>query len=227
MKPVILAVMAHPDDAEILCFGSLLKYQSLGYQVNVLICTTGEQGISIQDKKNHNITKLPVKMRYEETINAFKNTNIKLSHLNEEDGAIQLNNKLISAIEKQIQLVQPTILITHWITQNGLDHQDHAIIGQACVNVSQRCSSIKMLLQAEPLQQSKCEFVPNYFIEISKQFNEKMKALEQHQSQKGRIYLSPEFHRSRCQNNSLLAGRHYFESKLLFESFYLSHQVEL
>ena len=42
----LLAVMAHPDDAELLCGGTLIKTASLGKRVGVLDLTTGEMGSS-------------------------------------------------------------------------------------------------------------------------------------------------------------------------------------
>jgi bacillithiol biosynthesis deacetylase BshB1 len=42
----LLAVMAHPDDAELLCGGTLIKTAALGKRVGVLDLTTGEMGSS-------------------------------------------------------------------------------------------------------------------------------------------------------------------------------------
>ena len=40
----ILAVMAHPDDAELLCGGALIKSAEAGRRVGVLDLTAGEMG---------------------------------------------------------------------------------------------------------------------------------------------------------------------------------------
>ena len=42
----VLAIMAHPDDAELLCGGSLAKSSSEGQRVGVLDLTHGEKGSS-------------------------------------------------------------------------------------------------------------------------------------------------------------------------------------
>lgn len=43
--PVVLAIMAHPDDAEILCGGTLLRlHHEHGYEVHVATCTPGDGG---------------------------------------------------------------------------------------------------------------------------------------------------------------------------------------
>ena len=42
----LLAVMAHPDDAELLCGGTLIKSASRGKRVGVVDLTAGEMGSS-------------------------------------------------------------------------------------------------------------------------------------------------------------------------------------
>jgi N-acetylglucosamine malate deacetylase 1 len=44
MKLDILAIAAHPDDAEISCSGTLMKHLALGYKVGILDLTRGEMG---------------------------------------------------------------------------------------------------------------------------------------------------------------------------------------
>ena len=40
----VLAVGAHPDDIEILCAGTLLRYRQQGHEVIICVATNGEQG---------------------------------------------------------------------------------------------------------------------------------------------------------------------------------------
>ena len=40
----ILAICAHPDDAELACSGTLLKHAALGYSIGILDLTRGELG---------------------------------------------------------------------------------------------------------------------------------------------------------------------------------------
>lgn len=40
----LLAIMAHPDDAELLCGGALIKSAAAGRRVGVLDLTAGEMG---------------------------------------------------------------------------------------------------------------------------------------------------------------------------------------
>lgn len=218
MKKKLVVVMAHPDDAELLCFGTILKYLKRGYIVDIIIACNGENGISLNDKKQQDIIKLGSSIRLQESLNAFVGTSVKLKNLGYEDGNIQLNGKLISDIESNLHQLNPEILISHYVETSGLDHQDHRVVGQACMNASLRCKSLKLLLQAQPLS-SNIDFSPNYFVNISDEFDRKIKALECHESQQGRAYLTKEYHLSRCREN---ANRVAYQDKkgILFESFF-------
>jgi len=50
----ILAVVAHPDDLEIMAGGTVLKYKSLGAKIHVLVMTNGswisEKGETLRTK---------------------------------------------------------------------------------------------------------------------------------------------------------------------------------
>jgi LmbE family N-acetylglucosaminyl deacetylase len=218
MNKQLVVIMAHPDDAEILCFGTILKYLKKGYTVDIITVCSGENGISLADRQHKDIRKLHSSIRHQESLRAFEGTSAILKNLEYEDGNIQLNGKLISDIELNLHQLNPQVLITHYVEPSGLDHQDHRIVGQACVNASLRCKSLKILLQAEPLC-SRINFFPNYFINISNEFDRKIEALKCHESQKGRDYLTKEYHLLRGRQNANKVT-YQSEKEMLFESFY-------
>lgn len=223
----VAVVMAHPDDAELTCFGTLLKYCEQGYKVNVIIVCSGERGISLADVEQHGTKSLDKALRYQESLAAFINTSITVECLYYEDGKITLDTELISAIERKLQALQPKVLITHWTEANGFEHQDHVVVGQASLNASLRCHSIQLILQTEPLHAVKNQFTPNYFVNISTFFKQKMVAISQHKSQLGRAYLTEEFHLLKGRQNALAAGMGFYQQNLLFESFIATLHVEL
>lgn len=47
-RRVVLALMAHPDDAEILCGGTLIRLSQLGWQVHIATATAGDCGTTDQ-----------------------------------------------------------------------------------------------------------------------------------------------------------------------------------
>ena len=44
MNRVALSILAHPDDAEFLCAGTLLRLRDLGWQVHLATMTPGDKG---------------------------------------------------------------------------------------------------------------------------------------------------------------------------------------
>src|SRR2546423_15684589 len=43
-RQVALALMAHPDDAEFLCAGTLIRLRSLGWEIHIATMTAGDCG---------------------------------------------------------------------------------------------------------------------------------------------------------------------------------------
>lgn len=44
LRRVALSFLAHPDDAEILCAGTLIRLRDLGWEVRVVTATAGDCG---------------------------------------------------------------------------------------------------------------------------------------------------------------------------------------
>ena len=50
MADVILSILAHPDDAECLCGGTLVRLREAGWEVHVAMATPGDCGSATQDR---------------------------------------------------------------------------------------------------------------------------------------------------------------------------------
>lgn len=218
-QPVLAVVMAHPDDAELLCFGTIKKYLQDGYKIYLFIVCNGEYGISVKDKQRLGKDSIDTRIRAQETINAFAGLDVQVEFLDYRDSHIKMENQLISDIEKRLAQIHPEILMTHYVETSGFDHQDHIVIGQCALNISLRLSALKMILMPEPINSFKIDFNPNFFVNITEYFEEKMAAINAHKSQAGRVYLMREFHLLKCQKNALAAGTDYYRKGLFFESF--------
>ncbi len=212
-------IMAHPDDAELLCYGTIKKYLQENFNVYLLIVCNGKQGISVKDKDRLERDSIDTDIRARETLKAFEGLNVQIEFLGYNDSHIQMNNQLISDIERYLIKISPEILITHYVEGSGFDHQDHVVTGQCVLNASVRLSGLKKILMPEPLQSFKIAFNPNFFVNITDFFEDKINAINVHKSQAGRVYLTREFHLLRCQRNALSAGADYYRNGMLFESF--------
>jgi len=210
----IAVVLAHPDDAEIVCFGTMRYYLDKGYNIFLIIVTNGENDI--------NKTKFTI--RQKETKNSFKNfKNFKIIFESENDGKLLLDYNLISKIGKKLMEIQPEIVITHFSDEIlSEEHQDHIIVGNAVLKCCKKINSINQILLTEPVF-ANSRFTPNFFVDISKYFNEKLLALKKHKSQKNKYYMKIEFHKIKAINNALRANIDISQKNRYLESFFCKY----
>lgn len=204
-KKKLCVIVAHPDDAELLCYGTIQKYLRNGWFCRILIVTSGNRGASIDRKK--------------ETTEAFKNSKIDLKYLDFSDGDVEMNYDLLAHIREELNIYQPNVIITHYPESSGVEHQDHVAIAKAVINNIVRVPfSIEKLLLAEPLLSAKTSFEANYFVDISEWFEEKMQAIQKHKSQEGKFYMSRRFQTVRMQEYNGLVSKN--DLLKYYEAFY-------
>lgn len=162
----ILAVGAHPDDIEIGCGGTLLKYVQKGHNVFLLVMTCGEVGGGAQTRKQEQELAANFIGAKELFWGDFKDT------------ALPDDRHLIMAVELVIQKTQPQLVLCNC----RMDvHQDHRKLAQACLSATRY---IKEVLYYEvPTTQS---FEPQVFVDIGEVLEKKLELLSIHQSQVNR-----------------------------------------
>ena len=176
----VLAVFAHPDDAELTCFGTLGLLKSRGYRVLVGIITDGLAGLDPA-----RATDRVLEAQLASAVMGFELLRGALP-----DGDLQYSSQLIVPIEKWIRDYQPAIVITHDYDPAGIDHQDHIAVARAVLNVAHRKPGIELLLQVEPSRGSR-SFEPNVFVEVGAFAANKLAAIACHKSQAHKDYLQP------------------------------------
>jgi len=214
----ILAVFAHPDDAELLCFGLLKKFADRGADVRVLIASDGSRGVAVGSDPVQDLSQI----RMAETSAALATVAASVETLLLCDGALDPGRELVSAIEAVMQRERPDLVVTHYGDKTGTDHNDHAAVALAVRNICYRKHYVKALISCEPLQPF-TDFVPSFFVDISEQMSAKSVALSCHASQAGRHYLSEVFHRARGQRWAALAGPERVGA--IFEAFRIEKMV--
>ena len=50
MAKTVLSFLAHPDDAEFLCAGTLIRLREAGWDVHIATCTPGDCGTMTEDR---------------------------------------------------------------------------------------------------------------------------------------------------------------------------------
>jgi LmbE family N-acetylglucosaminyl deacetylase len=178
----VLAVFAHPDDAELTCFGTLGLLKNRGYRVLVGILTDGLAGLAPTGINN--------RVAEAEVASALMGFELLRGAL--PDGDLQYSSQLIIQIESWVHEHEPAIVITHDYDPSGIDHQDHIAVARAVLNVAHRKPQIELLLQVEPSRGSR-SFEPNAFVEVGAFAAKKRAAIACHKSQLHKDYLQPAY----------------------------------
>jgi LmbE family N-acetylglucosaminyl deacetylase len=178
----VLAVFAHPDDAELTCFGTLGLLKAQGYRVLVGIITDGLAGLDPARAPD----------RVWEAKQASDIMGFELLRGEQPDGDLQYSSALIVQIEDWVRDYAPAVVITHDYNPTGIDHQDHLAVARAVLNVAHRRPGIELLLQVEPSRGSR-SFEPNMFVEVGAFATKKLAAIACHKSQSHKDYLQPRY----------------------------------
>src|SRR5689334_5439118 len=193
----VLVVMAHPDDAEFGCGGTIAKWAAAGKEINYLLCTSGDKGSSDLGISPWQLAK----QRREEQLNAAHALGARdVSFLSYEDGTLQNTLALRRDIVREIRRFKPDAVICQDPTMRFggnryLNHPDHRAAGDACLDAvypSARDPHVFPELLVEGLQPHKVREVfmstmqnPDVWVDISECFERKLEGLRQHTSQVG------------------------------------------
>lgn len=178
----LLIVMAHPDDAELCCSGTILSCIDNGLSVGMIDLTRGELG-----------TRGSAKIRIQEAKNAAKVLGVKFRYnLELRDGFISDDEESILKVVKIIREFKPKIIITNSKTDRHPDHESAAIlVKKACFlsgllkintkkdNIVQESWRPKSLFYS--IQNNYVE--PHFIIDVSKYFETKIDAINCFKSQ--------------------------------------------
>ena len=177
----VLVVASHPDDEVLGCGGTLYNLKKNGAKISGLFLSDGESS-----RKHLKINKL-ILNRKKQAIKAGKIIGIKKSIFgnfpdNSMDSVPLL--KIIQFIEKQIKIIKPDAIFTHFESDLNIDHQ---ITNKAVVTACRptKNQTVKSILFFEILSSSEWNissknksFKPNYFVDITNSIRFKIKALK-------------------------------------------------
>ena len=181
---------AHPDDTEFISGGTIALMTQRGDEVCYLVVTSGELGLPIND--------LQLDRRESEQLAAARALGVdQVDFLREPDGSVIDEPLLRSKIVKSIRAFRPDLVITHSPTYNlrsvRFSHSDHVAVGRASL-AAVFPGARNPRIFAEQLAQGLLTWtVPevwlvgvehcNHFIDISAQFEAKLRSIKCHESQ--------------------------------------------
>ena len=178
MKQISLIIAAHPDDEVLGCGGTIARHISEGDNVAVLFLS---DGVSSREKPNQSIEERN-KSAFEACKILGADTPLFLNFPDNKMDALPLL-EIVLALEKIINKIKPEVIYTHHAGDLNIDHRiTHNAVMTACR--PQPDFFVKKILSFEILSATEWnssgfgrQFAPNYFVNITKQFNIKIDAL--------------------------------------------------
>jgi LmbE family N-acetylglucosaminyl deacetylase len=126
-----MVIMAHPDDAEFLCSGTVAKWCAEGWDVFYVLVTGGDKG-------THDPTMHPEKLaaiREEEQREACRVLGVKdCIFLGYPDGFTSESSELRGQIVRLLREYRPDVVITWDAFRGTFNHRDHRNVGQATMD---------------------------------------------------------------------------------------------
>lgn len=187
--------MAHPDDPEFFCGGTIALWCAGGAEVTYVILTNGNKG---SDDPMMTPEKLAAIRQVEQQAAADVLGVKRVIFLEEPDGELQPTLSLRKRIVAEIRRYKPEVIITpdptrYFYANTFINHADHRAAGEAAIDAVFPAARNRMYhpeLLAEGLEPHTVKEVylsgsqqPDRWIDISEVFETKLKAILCHASQ--------------------------------------------
>ena len=133
-----LVVMAHPDDMEFSCAGTIARWAQAGSRVIYVLCTSGEVGISDPDMTKEKAAEI----REAEQCEAAKITGVQeVVFLREPDGMLQPTLELRKKLVREIRRFCPEVVVCGDPTvifsgESYINHPDHRAAATAALDAT-------------------------------------------------------------------------------------------
>jgi len=190
MSKTILAIFAHPDDAEMMCAGTLLLMRKAGWTIHIATMTPGDKGTAVHSQEEISA------IRKTEATEAAKMVEGSYTCLGFEDVYILYDCESINRTTALIRRLKPTIVFTASPDDYMIDHEMASRITMtACFSAGIRNMDIKdepydfipYLYYSDPME-AKDKFGkgidPGIYVDISGVIETKAEMLACHKSQR-------------------------------------------
>jgi bacillithiol biosynthesis deacetylase BshB1 len=175
----ILAIFAHPDDAELLCGGTLAKSAERGHKVGILDLTAGEMG-----------SQGTPELRNKESTRAAEILGVGVRRCTGlPDAGLRNNEEQRLAVIRHLRELRPETVVTHWRVGR---HRDHRIASELVRDACFLSALRKLDTAGQPFRPSKLIYAtafredagpPSFVVDVTAQMDIKIEALMAYGSQ--------------------------------------------
>jgi len=113
----VLALMAHPDDAEFLCAGTLIRLKAAGWEIHIATLAPGDCGTMTETPWAIGAT------RTAEAAQSARRLGATYYCLDERDGFVVYNKPTLQKCMDLFRRVTPSLVFTHAMADYMLDHE--------------------------------------------------------------------------------------------------------
>ncbi len=186
-----LAFLAHPDDAEFLCAGTLIRLAKAGWQIHIATATPGDCGT---------MTETPEAIaarRTEEAEKAASLIGATYHCLDESDGLVVYDKPTLRKSIDLLRRVAPSLVLTHAVKDYMMDHEMVSLLARAASfiypapNISKvprkEGSQVPYLYYVDPVEGNDPlghPVEPTTLVDITEQLGQKTEMLACHASQR-------------------------------------------
>jgi len=188
----ILVVIAHPDDAEFLCGGTIARLAQEGHDIHYLLVTRGDKGTDSADVTPARLAAL----REQEQRRAAEVLGVK--HVTFLEGYADSEVEVTLALRSDLVLVirqwKPDVVFTFDPWRRNEVHPDHRAVG-ICTLDALACARVRLSFPEQlrdgltPHRVRDIYYFstdqPNHWVDISNVLDKKIEAMRCHESQMG------------------------------------------
>jgi LmbE family N-acetylglucosaminyl deacetylase len=191
---IVLSLLAHPDDAEFLCAGTLLRLrQEHQFEVHIATMTPGDCGSA--ELSPHEISRI----RREEGERAAELIGGQYHCMEERDLLVFYSEATMEKVTRLLRMVRPTVVLTHSPADYMLDHEMTSVITRAACfgapipnflpacDLGEHLPHIPHLYYCDPIEGKDAlgnALAPGFHVDISQVMDRKTAMLTCHYSQR-------------------------------------------
>ena len=207
-----MVIVAHPDDAEFVCGGTVAKWCAQGWTVYYVLATSGDKGTHDPELSHQELAAL----REQEQRDACRVLGVKeVIFLGHPDGFLRADEELRGEVVHLLRQYRPDVVLTWDGFRGGFNHSDHRAVGIAVRDAVYPAVRDHLYYPADRDDGLDAHQVnelllagsddPDYVVDVSDYLETKLEAVICHRSQIGG--RSPEEMRKVWQERMKRAGR--------------------
>ena len=188
---VVLAVYAHPDDADVGCGGTLARWAKAGTAVHLVVCTDGGKGTADAKAKPK---KVAAERAEELTASSALIGLASVENLGFPDGELTDSDSFRGTLVERVHALRPAVVCGHdptavFFGQTYFNHRDHRIAGASLLDAVAPAAALPHYFpEAGPPHQVATVLLsgtlePDEWVDVADTIETKVAAVECHRTQ--------------------------------------------